>query len=256
MPALLELQRSMRERLWAGATAGEQSPDEELLEIYRNTITSTLLNALRLSYPAVQRLVGAEFFDGTAHRFITEHPPHSACLNEYGEPFAAFLARFEPATSLPYLSEVAQLEWAVNSALHAPDIPALELQRLSALSESALPGVAFTVHPAVSLLRLTFPADSIWRAVIEQDSDAMARVELDAGPVHLLVERDRHEGVQVRRLACWAWEFTRSLANGVPLHEALEAGTVPPGDALNTLLAEHLTAGRFVDFSSTGEPHP
>src|SRR5579862_843890 len=111
MPALLELQRSMRARLLSAPHEGGQNT-EQPLDIYRNTLTGTLLNALRLSYPAVQRIVGADFFDAAAHAFVRAHPPCSAYLNDYGSELSGFLAAFEPARSLLYLPDVARVEWA------------------------------------------------------------------------------------------------------------------------------------------------
>jgi hypothetical protein len=247
VPALLEVQRSIAAQL-----LGAVEPESELLAIYRNTALSTLVNALRLSYPAVQCLVGAEFFEGAAHEFIPQHAPDSAYLNDYGARFAQFLAQFPHAATLPYLADVARLEWAVNRALHAPDVPALDVSRFSGLNESALATVSFTTHPSLSVLKLQFPADAIWRAVLDQDSEAMASVDLSSGPIHLLVERDRH-GVQVRRMSAPAWQFTASLSSGNPLFEAIAGSTQQPGDEINALLADHLASGRFVDFSWTGE---
>jgi hypothetical protein len=253
MPALLEVQHSMRQRLLVPGPPNADLLQEEVLAIYRNTVTSTLVNALRLSYPAVLRVVGAEFFEGAAHEFIAAHAPRSACLNDYGDRWPDFLAQFAPAATLPYLPDVGRLEWAINRALHAADAAGIDITRLASLGDAALPGVSFAVHPALSLLQLAFPADSIWRAVLDQDSAAMARIDLTSGPVQLLIERDAH-GVQVRRLTAWAWEFTRSLAQGKPLHAALDETAAPEGDALNALLADHLSSGRFIDFSCTGEP--
>jgi hypothetical protein len=255
MPALLELQRSMRQQLLTQESPGLDPRHDEVLAIYRNTVLSTLVNALRLSFPAVQRLVGADFFEAAAREFIRGNAPVSACLNDYGDQFAGFLARFPPAATLSYLADVAQLEWAVNRALHAPDVGKLDLSRLASLGEAALPHVSFTAHPSLSLLRLGSPADAIWRAVLDQDSEAMARVDLKTGPVLLFVERDAG-GVQVRRVTDWAWEFTLSLSGGQPLHAALSDSHAAPGEALNALLAEHLVSGRFIDFSWTGEVPP
>src|SRR5580658_4464424 len=108
VPALLELQRSMRAQLLA-----LQAPPDELLGIYHNTVHSALVNALRLSFPVVQRIVGEEFFEGAAREFIAAHAPDSAYLNDYGLRYPAFLAQFPPAMTLPYLADVADLEWAV-----------------------------------------------------------------------------------------------------------------------------------------------
>jgi len=49
-------------------------PPEARLGIYRNNFTGTLTAALKLCYPAVHRLVGAEFFEGAARIFIRWSP--------------------------------------------------------------------------------------------------------------------------------------------------------------------------------------
>src|ERR1700683_4968067 len=130
MPALLELQRSLREQLFGDPTRADASGGEALLAgddgalrlaIYRNTAFATLVNALRLSFPAVQRLVGADFFEAAAQQFIRASLPTSAYLNDYGADFPGFLSHFAPAAGLVYLGDVARLEWAVNRALHAGD---------------------------------------------------------------------------------------------------------------------------------------
>src|SRR5208282_6843581 len=102
MPALLELQQMLRAQLLGDAVLADDAapangPEALRLAIYRNNCLSTLVNALRLSYPAVQRLVGAEFFEGGAREFIRREPPVGACLNDYGAGFAAFLHGFAPA---------------------------------------------------------------------------------------------------------------------------------------------------------------
>jgi hypothetical protein len=249
MPALLELQQTLRAQILGAAVlpdgaAPADGVDALRLAIYRNTCLSTLVNALRLAYPAVQRLVGAEFFEGGAREFIRREPPAGACLNDYGAGFAAFLRSFGPASTLPYLADVARLEWAVNCALHADDAPRLELARLSALDQTALARVSFVAHPAVSLLQLAFPADAIWRAVLEQDEAAMASIDLAAGAVHLLVERAA-DGVQVRRLNAARWQFAAQLCGGEPLHSMLGHG---PDVDVSAWLAEHLASGRVTDF--------
>jgi hypothetical protein len=249
MPALLELQRAMRAQLSGDAPP----PDADTalrLAIYRHTGISTLVQALRLSFPAVQRLVGAEFFEGAAREFIRDAAPSSAYLNDYGAGFPDFLRSFAPAATLTYLGDVAQLEWAVNRALHARDAPSLDLARLATLDEAALARVSFTAHPALTLLRLEFPADAIWRAVLDQDPAAMAAIDLHGPPVHLLIERDAG-GVQLRRLNGARWQFSARVCAGVPLHSVLHDG--PDADA-SAWLAEHLSLGRLIDFKLAAPP--
>jgi hypothetical protein len=188
--------------------------------------------------------VGAEFFEGAAREFIRRHPPTSPCLNDYGASLPAFLAAFAPASTLVYLADVARLEWAVNRALHADDAAPLQLTRLAALDQAAMAQLRFAMHPAVSVLRLEFPADAIWRAVLDQDAAAMAAIDLSSGPVHLLVEREA-DALQVRRLNAARWQFAARLRAGEPWFAMLEEA---PDADLGAWLAEHLACGRITDF--------
>src|SRR6516164_2995967 len=114
MPTLLEIERAVYRSLVEhddeAATqhiAVDGLAPEARLNVYRNTFISTLTTALRLSFPAVHRLVGAEFFESVARIFIEAAPPRSAYLGEYGADVPEFLKSFPPAASLAYLSGAA-----------------------------------------------------------------------------------------------------------------------------------------------------
>jgi hypothetical protein len=251
VPTLLELQRAVHRSLVAHddeAAAQHILADglapEARLDIYRNTFIGALTTALRLSFPAVHRLVGPEFFESAARIFIEGEPPRSAYLDEYGEAFPKFLARFAPAASLPYLPGVARLEWAVSGALHAREVEPLDIARLSAIDPADHGRIVFVPHPSVALVHADHPVDAIWRSVLAQDDAAMAAVDLGAGPVRLLVQR-LETGVDVRRLSESAWHFMVALCAGRPLQDAMDSA--PKVDVAATL-AEHLAAGRFIGF--------
>ena len=249
-PRLLEVQRAIRESLVehrdddlrAHIVTDGMEPGERL-DIYRNTYASVLTTALRLSYPAIQRLVGEEFFVGAARIFISERPPKSANLNDYGAEYPGFLEAFEPARSLAYLPDVARLEWEVNCALHASDANPLDAKQLEALGDSDRAQATFVPHPSIGVLRTEFPVDVIWRAVLEGDDAALAALDLSTGPFWLLIER-LDDGINVQRMSESAWRLTAELCSEKPLHAALEA--FPDYDA-SVLLADHLAKGRFVD---------
>ena len=73
--------------------------------------------------------------------------------------------------------------------------------------------VRFVPHPSVGLLYAHHPVDAIWRGVLNGDDAALAGVDLDAGPVRLLVERSA-AGVEVSRLDEPAWSFAAELCGG------------------------------------------
>ncbi len=138
MPTLLKMQEAMqgsllhRDSQTVSAMLAGHVPANRL-DIYRNTFILTLTKTLRLCFPVTQKLVGEEFFAGAAQIFVGERPPRAAWLDLYGDEFPEFLRSFPPATSIAYLGDVAELEWAVNSALHVADVAPLDVAELGAI---------------------------------------------------------------------------------------------------------------------------
>ena len=256
-PALAEVQQAMRAGLFGSADdaaldfiAGGAFSAVERLAIHRNTATSVLVNALRLAFPGIHRLVGAEFFEGAARLFILEAPPRSAWLDAYGAEFPGFLARLPQAAAVPYLADVAQLEWAANQVLHAAEAEPLQLATLAKLGGEELELLRFVPHPAARLLECSCPADAIWRAVLEQDDPALAAIDLADGPVRLLVQRAPGE-VRTQRLGDGEWRFASALFDGRTLGSALGEAA---HDAPHRLLASHLARACYWRFTTMAQP--
>src|SRR5688500_7173734 len=91
---------------------GNGMPAARRLAVYRNNVMGSLIDVLAAAYPTVCRLVGEPFFRFAAASFAAAAPPVRPHLMSYGGGFAGFLARFEPAADLPYLPDLARLEWA------------------------------------------------------------------------------------------------------------------------------------------------
>jgi hypothetical protein len=261
MPSLLELQRGFRTAVLAGATlppsliSGGKVGAAARLAVYRNNIMGNLTRALRLSFPAVERLVGDNFFAAAAQRFIEAAPPRAADLNQYGDGFAEFLASFDAAASVSYLADVARLEWAVSRALHAPPAPPLTPEALGAVPPEHHVGLRFYPHPTLSLLSLAFPARAIWQAVLSEDDDRDARlgtIVLEASGETIVVLRSDN-ALDIEALSAPAFELAQTLAEGCPLGEALEH--VPPDDAA-PLLGNFLARGFFAGFSLPEDDTP
>jgi hypothetical protein len=214
----------------------------ERFRIYRNTCRSTLVETLRMTYPAVARLVGRDFFDTAGGKFIAAHPPRDGYLNEYGGAFADFLATFGPASSLPYLADVARFEWALGLAANAADAPVLDPGALVEVDPECHATLRFEPHPSVRFLALAFPADQIADAVLSGDDAAMAQIDLSSGPVRLIVHRGPG-GVEAQRLERDAYDFFSRLCAGEALANVLEtAPTEAPALLAEALMKGHLTA--------------
>lgn len=248
MPSLYEMQSAMRDGLVRRDSAAivamlSANIPPERLDIYRNTFLMTLIKALSLSFPATRKLVGEEFFEGAAQIFISDHLPSAAWLDQYGDAFPAFLREFPPAQSLTYLSEVAQLEWAVNGVLRAPAFEPLHLGRLAAVESNDESRLRFIANPSLRLLHLRHPVDAIWTAVMAGDDEALGNIDLNTDPVYLLAER-HDDQVALERLEPGAWSFLLSLTTR-SLGAAMDGAADFDGAAE---FAKHLARGRFCAF--------
>jgi|JI10StandDraft_1071094.scaffolds.fasta_scaffold03405_6 hypothetical protein len=130
--------------------------------VYQRNHVAGLVAALAKTFPVVQRLVGDEFFAAMAARFIFQAPPRSPVLAEYGAELGDFIAAFEPAEGLPFLADVAGLEYARVRAWHAADhaVPALaDTHDFAAILPQRI-----VLHPSATLIASDHPVLGIWHA--------------------------------------------------------------------------------------------
>jgi hypothetical protein len=118
MTALAELQRRFRAALLEGDESGIERDVRhdglsaaKRLQIYRNNARLLLTEALKANFPATCRIADERFFAYAAAEFIRRHPPRQPRLAEYGSELPDFLAGFAPAAGLPWLADLARLEW-------------------------------------------------------------------------------------------------------------------------------------------------
>ncbi|HXH04204.1 MAG TPA: DNA-binding domain-containing protein, partial [Candidatus Competibacteraceae bacterium] len=102
------------------------------LGLYRNNTVLNLGDALAAAYPVLQRLLGADCFRALARAYIGAHPSRSGDLHDYGDALADFLAGLPELAALPYLADVARLEWRVHRAYFAAEAAPCDLAALLA----------------------------------------------------------------------------------------------------------------------------
>lgn len=217
--ALARAIRAGDARAAAGTLAPRGLSPVERLRIHRHHHRISLARELGATYPVVARLVGERCFAGLAQEFIELSPPASPCLFDYGSGFARYLAAVPTLMGLPYLPDVARLEWAMNLARHAADVPCLA-EAESARSFNFIPEDAtVTLHPSVQLVVSDYPLAQIWRAN-QPDSDPEEQIVLEQGRTQLLVYRDPGDDVAWCPLSAVALSFLYALRAGLPLAAA------------------------------------
>lgn len=240
---------------FAKALAGGRLPPEfeeteegrRRFAVYRNNRAHGLASALAARFPVIERLVGDDFFRALAGAFIERHPPASPVLSLWGEDFPAFLTGFGPVRALPYLAEVARLEWLRGMAFHAADHPAAEPADIApAVRDPARYGLAF--HPSVALFRARYAALAIWQA---NRRDAAPGQRLNAErPQSALIVRDPADRVLVLPVDCGQAAFLAALLEG----QSLLAAAGEEGTDLQGLLVSLLRNGAVIGLRPVMSP--
>jgi hypothetical protein len=203
-----------------GVTSHTHPAPEKRFAVYRNNVVVGLIDALASRFPALQRIVGEEFFRAMAGVFVRAHPPRSPLLMEYGDELPDFLERFAPAADVPYLADVARLEAARTRAFHAADAVPLAPEAFSALKPEELETLRLRLCPGVAVVRSAHPVVTIW--AMNSDGAEPAPIE-DWRGEDALVSREGFD-VAVRRLPPGGAVFlTALLASGTLGQAALAA---------------------------------
>jgi len=131
--------------------------------VYRNNVVQSLIEAMRASFPIIEKLIGAENFTNLAHGYVRLNPPASPLMMHYGGGFPDYLSGFKPLSHIGYLSDVARLELALRESYHAADSTPLDPARLGTVAEGDLPRLRLHFAPPVRLIRSPWPLFDLWR---------------------------------------------------------------------------------------------
>ena len=224
--------------------------------VYRNNVIVSLIDALTDSYTVVGALVGDDFFRAMAREFARLHPPRSPVMANYGDDFAEFIAGFAPAGTLPYLADVARLEWQRVVSWHAADEPSLgSIDIESLLSDPiALANTRWHFHPSVALIDSPFAIVSLWSAHQHGSAREIGTALSHVAPIQpesALVLREELD-VLILSLAAAEAAFVRALLAHRSLAQAVEeAETGRPKFDLALLMGMLLRSGALVKFDVT-----
>ncbi|HCK81948.1 MAG TPA: DNA-binding domain-containing protein [Candidatus Competibacter sp.] len=224
---LAELQERFARTVLAGGSEREllalltdpADQRERRLAVNRNNVRHALLSVLEAAFPVVRQLVGVECFTATALAFVARHPPRRPVLYEYGGHLPGFLADFQPLAELPWLADVARLEWARNEALFAAEREPLTPAQLAAAPPARLGELHLRPHPSARLLESPWPIHAIWHAH-QPAGEPLEAVDLSRAE-SVLVWRQKG-AVRQRSLAAGEFALLAAFAENRRLAEAVE----------------------------------
>lgn len=169
-------------------SAPQNLTPKEGLGIYRGSSIAKLSRTLKSIYPVCCRLVDSQFFAATAVSFIRSFPSLSPDLGDYGAQFPDFLANFPPVAKLPYLPDVARLEWYWHRVFNGEDNTELDLTALGAVAQEKWGELVFYLPRNSVLLESVYPIHRIWE-VNQPEYVGEGVVNLSEGGVKILLWR-------------------------------------------------------------------
>lgn len=219
-----------------------------LLQIYHNNFFISLSECLQNIYPTIQKLVGEEFFTATANQYIGHYRPTSGDIHQFGNYFAEFLSNLPAAFSLPYLAEIAQLEWANHEAFHEADYELFDLTKLQQIPEDKYGKIQFKLHPSARIFSFKFPIMRIWN-LCHNSSNQNDKVNLDAGGENILIIR-RDLEVTFELLSNAEFAFLDACKNGLNFEHACTITLqIETEFNINSFLQKHLLCGTIVNIA-------
>jgi len=206
-PSLHELQQWMKAKILSDPSTGlpeEQSflnaqrdtPGLERLTIYAGGYLERTREALADVYEAVEHVLGPRRFTELARAYASRYASHDYNLSLRGRHLPEFLAQHTPSRDLPFLPDLARLEWLICLAFHAFDEPpsfgpAQDGARVTGLSLDEWDRAHFAFQPSVGCVASAWPIRDVWEARARPVADV--NIDLVNRPQRVLVfRRDTH----------------------------------------------------------------
>ena len=206
------------------------------LAAYRGNGRTHACNALRVQFPTVLAMLGAETFDALCAHYWHNCPPRRGDLAWVGEELPAFIGTLETLAEWPWLADCARLDWAVwQIAAAAPaKFSGDDLRRLIDGDPGTL---ALRLSPSVRRLSSTWPVVTLYEAhhVTHPDWEAVTWAI-----------------AQGHAQTAWVWRSHDDLA-AAPAVEVLDAASerwIAALDAGHTLDIALDAAGERFDFTA------
>lgn len=192
--------------------------------VYRDSSRQARLAALEAIHPVCREVLGARCFAALAGAYVGAFPSTRSDLNRYGEAFPRHLEaarQSEPGLSeLPYLEDLARLEWHWHAVYYAADDPPFDAPGFAALAADGAAGEAHLhLSAALRLLASNYPVREIWQRHREGGDTA----EVTAGDGEHLVIFRHGFSPQVDAVPPSTWALLRAISRGASLTNLAEA---------------------------------
>ena len=141
---------------------------ETLLQVYQHAYGARLEEFLANDYPKTQSYLGENLFQKTAKAYYKNAPSTTPNARWFGQNFPAFCKKHTALKDKPEITELAQLEHALNTAFDAKDAPPFTQNDLTKIAPEQWGQLTFIAHPSITRLSQHTNASDIWSALSKE----------------------------------------------------------------------------------------
>lgn len=222
------------------------------LAAYRANGQTNAKRALEATHPVIAQMLGDENFAYLARDFWREFPPQCGDLAQWGGRLASFLTHAHQLADMPFLADVARIEWALHVCAGAEDT-AQDGASFSALTEHEPDTLSLTLAPGTWALASAYPAAAMVLAHTGQLDQGVLDAAFDllrqgVGQT-ALVWRDGF-APRLRVVHVHEHAFARAVVAGQTLAEALDCA--PVDFDFSSWLAENVRNGLLMGVAVSG----
>ena len=204
-PSLAEVQQWMKASIEPGAEASQAAAEllalnpqlntsgQERLSVYAGGYLARMREALAEIYEAVHQVLGDAAFTQLTQAYVQHHPSQDYNLNFIGRHLPTFLMKASITSELPFLPDLATLEWLVCIAFHAFEQSPIDPTDLASLSLEDWACARLCFQPSVGVVASAWPIRDIWD--VRKQPREHVNIPLLNRPQQVLVFR---QGLQVR----------------------------------------------------------
>ncbi len=221
------------------------------LEIYRQSVLGNHLSAFAEIYPVISQLVGESFFEHVFGQYFNSNQHQSYDVSDYGEHFGDFLDGFKACDPLPYLPDVARLEWFCHKACLGPSYLVDSFEALTLMDEQTLQRVCFKMPPSSFLIESSYPILEIYE-INQLDKSDVAPIDISQkGGCQLFVWRSGLD-LRIDLLSKLEYFYLDCCQKGWTLEDTIQALILQHGvsDSMSqNILSKCMQKGWLVGFT-------
>lgn len=164
-----------------------QGTIEARWHLYAHGYVARIAEAIENDYPALNRVLGARALRSLTARYVARFPPRSHDLGRVGDRLPGFLEDDALTQELPFLPDLARLEWAVAEAFVAADRQDLRWEDLAREGSEAVAEWPLRIRLGATRVRSAWPIHDLW--LCRDRPDGEVDVALEGRPCSVLVSR-------------------------------------------------------------------